>query len=291
MSRKKVSLLVLLFCMFTALCAEGREFRLGLISEKRAERKLKGYAPLAKYVAERLKDRGVTGGRLVLANDVDEMIQKIQKKEVDVVLESAFSSLKMLDKARMRPKLLVWKHGVKDYSTVFFVRKDSSVEGLSDLKGKVVALQDPGSTTAFLIPIAELKRRGLKVVRADGKASSSDVRYAFVEHEKNQVFWVLQKRAAAGAFGSDDWDEVQELGKRDLKVIHKTAPVLRYIASFHPDLPADLTNAIIAVLVQMDKDPEGRKILEAASRTKKVEPLSLSDYQSLKYVRRLMKEL
>lgn len=287
----KFSLLVLMLCFFTVLNAEGREFRLGIIGEKTVETKLQGYVHLTRYVAERLKTLGVTRGELVVTSNVDQMIQKIRKKEVDVVFESAFSTIKMLDKARMRPKLLVWKHGVKEYSTVFFVRNDSSIDELTDLQGKVVALQDPGSTTAFMIPIAELKRSGLKVVRADGKVPSTAVRYALAEHEKNQVFWVLEKRAAAGAFGSDDWDEVQELEKRGLKVIYKTEPVLRYIASFHPDLPIALTDSIVAIFAQMDKDPEGRKILEQASRIKKVEPLSLKDYQSLRYVRQLMKEM
>ena len=269
--------------------AEGREFRLGIVSDKPVEKKISGYAPLAKYVGDRLKPMGVTGGKVVVANDVDEMLQKIRDREVDVVLESAFPTLKMSEKTGMKPKLLVWKHGVRAYRTVFFVRKDSPITKLSELQGKVIVLKDPDSTSAFLLPTAELKRSGLKVAPSNAKVPPSTVRYVLVAHEKNQAFWVIQKRAVAAAFASDDWNDLTELEKRDLKVIHTTKPVLRYLASFHPDLPAALSRAIITILVQMDRDPTGRKILEDASETTKLEPLSAQDYRSLDYVRQLMK--
>ena len=269
--------------------AQAREFRLGIVSDKPVEQKISGHAPIAKYVAERLKPFGVTGGKVVVANDIDEMLQKIRKKEVDIVLESAFSTLRMSEKTGMKPKLLTWKHGIRDYRTVFFLRKDSPITKLSELKGKVIALQDPGSTSGFLIPTAELRQIGLKVAPSNAKAPRSAVRYVLVGHEKNQAFWVIQKKAAAAAFASDDWNELTELEKRDLKVIHKTKPVLRYLVSFHPDLPPDLSRAISTILVQMDRDPEGREIMGKASHIKKIEPLSVKDYRSLDYVRQLMK--
>lgn len=287
-SMKIWSFVFVLFTFGLTACVEGREFRLGIISDKPVEKKISGYAPVAAYVAERLKPLGVTGGKVLVAGNVDEMLQKIRKGEVDVVLESPFPTLTLSDKGGMKPKLLVWKHGVREYTTVFIVRKDSPIKKLSDLKGKAIALQDPGSTSAFLIPIAELKRRGLKVVPANGQVPPSAVGYVLVAHEKNQAFWVIQQKADAAAFASDDWNDVRELEKRDLKVIYTTEPVLRYLASFHPDLPPDLSKAIANILVQMGRDPEGRKILKGASGTTKIEPLSAQDFRSLDHIRQLM---
>lgn len=287
----RVSLLpLMLFTLAsTALLAEAREFRLGIISDKQVEKKLEKNAPFARYVAERLKSFGVTSGKVVVTKDVDAMLQKIGRKEVDVVLESAFSTIIMSEKGGMEPKLLVWKHGVREYRTIFFVRKDSPINDLVELKGKVIALEDTGSTSGFLIPISELKGKGLEVVASsDAKVPPSAVRYVLVAHEKNQVFWVTEKRADAGAFGSDDWEKVKKVERRDLKAIHATKPVLRYLASFHPGLPADLSRAISTILVQMDDNPEGKRILEDASGISKMEPLSAQDYKSLEYVRRLM---
>lgn len=285
----KIIALTLVLCFAAgSLSAQAREFRLGIISEKPVEKKISGYAPLARYVAERLKRFGVTGGRVIVAVSVEQMLQKIRRGEVDVVLESAFSTLVMSRKSGLTPKLLVWKEGEREYRTVFFVRKDSPIARLSDLRGRVLALQDPGSTSAFLIPMAELRRGGLKAVPLKGKGPASAVRYVFVPHEKNQAFWVIQKKADAAAFGSDNWDELGRLEKQELRLIHSSGPVLRYLASFHPRLSPDLSQAIAAVLVQMDRDPEGRRALSEASGTTKIEPLSARDLESLEDVRKLM---
>ncbi len=280
------SLLVAFGC--SSAFAEEREFRVGIISDKPVEKKLEEYAPLANYVAARLKKFGVTGGKVVVANDLKEMEQKIRNKEVDVIFESAFSTIQMREETGMRPRLLVWKHGIREYRTMFFVKKDSPITRLSQLKGKVIVLQDPRSTSAFLIPTVELKRAGLKVVPSNGKGKNSAVRYVLVGHEKNQAFWVIQKKADAAAFSSDDWESLTKREQSDLRVIHTTRPVLRYIASFHPALPAGLSDAVSDVLVGMDRDPEGQKVLALASRTKKIERLSAKDQKSLKYVKSIM---
>lgn len=274
----------------TLLCAtsQAREFRLGIISDKPVQAKLPDYAPVAVYVAERLKPMGITAGKVVVTENLDKMLRKIRNREVDVVFESAFSTLKMSSMAGMKPRLLVWKRGVRDYRTVFVVRKGSTFRGLRDLKGKSVALQDPDSTSGFLIPTAELKRTGLKIVGPSTNPPSGAVRYVLVAHEKNQAFWVLQKRVDAAAFSSDDWNDLPPRVRNDLKVIHTSSPVLRYVASFHPDLPAELGDAIAQTLAQMDRDPQGKRILAEASRTSKIEPLSPRDFESLDYVRRLM---
>ena len=266
--------------------AEAKEFSLGVISDKPAGR-IKDYGPVASYVAARLKGFGITGGKLVAAKNVDKMVEKIRKKEVDVVLESAFSTIEMKEKAGMMPKLLVWKKGEKEYRTLFFVRKDSPIQTLDDLKGKTIVFEDPASTSAYLLPKAELKRMGLAVLPMNQRGKPSAVRSVFAGEETNEVFWVIKKKADAGVFSSDDWKELSQKVKADLRIIHETKPVLRFVASFNPALPVELSNAISAILVRMHDDPEGRKILEKAAGTKKMELLSERDYQSLRYVQEL----
>lgn len=287
---KRLLLAAILCVASMPALAAGRTFRLGIITDKPVEKKIEGYAPMADYVAKRLKAFGVTGGKVVVAGDLDAMLQLIRKNEVDVVLESAVPTIRLSQKAGMKPKLLVWKHGVREYHTVYIARKDSGIADLKGLRGKLLALQDPGSTSAFLIPRAELKGVGLKLVPQDAVAPPAAVRYVLVAHEKNQAFWVIQKKADAAAFSSDDWAEFSEEEKRDLKVIHASRPVIRYLASFHPKLPKDLSAAISQILTGMDRDPEGKKILEKASETSKMEPLSAKDLESLEYVRRLMEK-
>jgi phosphonate transport system substrate-binding protein len=247
---------------------------------------------VAHYVGKRLVSFGVTSGKVVVAKDVQAMVEKIRQGEVDVVLQSAFPTIELREKTGLIPKLLVWRKGSSEYSSVFFVRQDSAIQNLSDLKGKTIVFEDPQSTSAYLLPKAELKGNGLVVLPAEGQTGNAEaVRYVFAREEKNQTFFVLKKRADAGAYSSDDWKEMPAGQKKELRLIHETRPVLRFLASFHPELPAELSHAIAAILTQMASDPEGGQILRGRAGLEQMEELTDGHYRSLEYVQGLVNSL
>jgi phosphonate transport system substrate-binding protein len=264
-----------------------RPLRLGLISDN-PEARIKEYMPLMNNAAARLKEFGIKEARILVAKDIDEMLKKIERNEVDIVFESAFSTVEMQDKAAMTPAMLVWRKGVREYKTLFFVRKESPAKSLSDLKGRTIVFEDPKSTSAYAIPKAALKRRGLTVLPLSEKKELKDaVRYLFAGEELNQAFFVIQKRADAGAFNTNDWNELSEKVRAELRIIHETEPMPRYIASFHPRLPERLRKAIEAVFEGMDKNPEGKDLLKRASRITKIERLTDADLNALKDIKEL----
>lgn len=265
-----------------------KTFALGLISDKPAGR-IEEYTPFVNYVAGRLKDFNISSGKVVVAKDIHEMFGLIEKGEVDMVFESAFSTIGMKEKG-MIPSMLVWRKGVREYRTLFFVRKDSPIKTISDLKGKTIVFEDPESTSGYFMPKAELKRMGMTPLPLDERKEIKDaVRYLFAGEETNQAFWVIQKRADAGAFNNNDWDELSEKVREDLRIIHETGAVPRYMASFPPAMPGGLRKAVEGILEEMDKNPEGQDALKKASGIKKIERLSEDDRKSLKYVKELMR--
>jgi len=54
----------------------------------------------------------------------------------------------------------VW-HGKTNYTSRFFVRKDSGFKRLEDLRGKNIAFVDPGSTSGYVYPMVMLIKKGL----------------------------------------------------------------------------------------------------------------------------------
>jgi phosphonate transport system substrate-binding protein len=287
---RKVALAFILLALALPSFAEGKEFRLGVISDKPVGR-INQYGPLARYVAKDLEKFGVTGGKMVIAKNSKAMAEKIRKGEVDVIFESAFAVIELREEAGIIPRLLIWKKGSSEYHSVIFVRKESPIQNLNDLKGKTIVFEDPLSTSAYLLPKADLRRTGLTVLPlGDKKGSAETVRFVFGEEETNQAFFVLQKRTDAGAFSSDDWRELPVREKNELRVIHESQPVLRYIAAFNPALPTDLSDAIASILIRMSSEPEGTKILKEA-RIGQIEELSDRDRRSLVEVQELIRLL
>ncbi len=123
----------------------------------------------------------------------------------------------------------------------------------------------------------------------DAGARPDAINYIFARREINQAFQVLQKKADAGAFSSNDWEELPAKGREELRIIYETMPILRFIASFRSSLPDNLQNAIIDILTEMHKDPEGFKALQSAQRTSKIKRLTDDNYKSLDYVKNLLK--
>ncbi|MFI5342452.1 MAG: phosphate/phosphite/phosphonate ABC transporter substrate-binding protein [Candidatus Methylomirabilales bacterium] len=54
----------------------------------------------------------------------------------------------------------VW-HGKTNYTSRFFVRKDSGIKRLEELRGKNIAFVDPGSTSGYVYPMVMLMKKGL----------------------------------------------------------------------------------------------------------------------------------
>ncbi len=288
--RKVVFAFILLALAFPSAFAAGKEFRLGVISDKPVGR-INQYGPLARYVAKDLEKFGVTGGKMVIAKDSEAMAEKLRKGEVNIIFESAFPVIELREEAGIIPRLLIWKKGSSEYHSVIFVRKESPIQNLNDLKGKTIVFEDPLSTSAYLLPKADLRRTGLTVLPlGDKKGPAEAVRFVFGGEEANQAFFVLQKKTDAGAFSSDDWKELPVGEKNALRVIHETKPVLRYIAAFNPDLPPELRDAIASVLTQISNDPEGIKILKKAD-IEKIEELSEQNLRSLRQVEELIRVL
>lgn len=265
-----------------------REIRLGLVSDRPVER-VKEYMTLVKYVADRLKDHGIDGWKVVVEKKLDDMNGRIRRGDVDFVFESACSTVEMMDRAGMVPELLVWRGGAREDRTLFFVLKDSPIRYLGDLRGKTIAFENAKSTSSYAVPKAELRKAGLTVVPAERTGSANAVRYAFAGSGANLPYWVFDGRADAGAFSTIDWDDMPEAIKSHMRVIHETKPVMRYVASFHPALPGNLKEAIIDILVRMDGDAEGRQALLEAYKIRKMERLTESDRQSIASVRGLRK--
>ncbi|MBN2885622.1 MAG: phosphate/phosphite/phosphonate ABC transporter substrate-binding protein [Chromatiaceae bacterium] len=273
--------------------ADGR-LRLGVVSERpdRPSEALEQYGPLNAYLERRLGDAGVRVADLVVARDLAEMAQRIEAGEVDALIEGVIPTLKLeRDTQRIRPSLLVWRKGQRQYHSLFFVRRDSPITGLQDLAGKTIAFESKRSTSAYFVPLFRLRDAGLEVVPAESEAPSPEaLRYHFVGSELNQAYWVHDGRADAGAFNDGDWERTPAAIREELRVIARTPPLLRWLVSFSTDLAPEIEQAVSEVLLEMHLNPEGLATLAAAARIVKLEHLTDDDRANLAYWARVFEE-
>jgi len=133
------------------------------------------------------------------------------------------------------------------------VPEDSSIQTLQDLNGKDVAFVTPDGFTGYWLPMDALLRAKVKinvVFTGNQEASSAQLR--------------VNKVAAAGVNSS----VMARYGRREAFAYRAlwTSEIYQDLCIMaNPKVPADKVAAVRAALVNMVKDPEGRKVLEAGA--------------------------
>ena len=253
------------------------------------------FEKMSKYLSKHLdlNEFGYSGVSGKITNGMDEMVALIKNKEVDLVAESAVSTLILHDKAGTTPILDLWKSGLREYNTVFFTLKESPIQSIKDLNGKLIALEYGRSTSAFVMPMGELNAQGYKVALVkEGEEDSrpkQGIGYIKVGHSINQAHWVFQKKADFAAFGSHDWKDLPEGLRSKMRIFHEGPMVPRFIISAQSGLPKKAIDKINDAFVKMDQDDDGKAALKSFAKATKVEILTVKDLEQIEKIRPSLK--
>ncbi|WP_460812199.1 phosphate/phosphite/phosphonate ABC transporter substrate-binding protein [Luteimonas pelagia] len=257
---------------------DGHVLVIGRISDdpKAHYRQLKG---LLDYVVPRMADVGIREGRILMARDAQQMASFLRRGRVDWVTETAATGVMLQERAAARPLLLTERDGVSRYHTVFFSRRDSGVDALSDLPGHSVAFQRPNSTSAYFVPAAEMLSEGLVLEPLLSPVDRPDapvVGYLFARSELNVATWVHKGLVDAGAVSNLDWANPQRMPpafRDDLQIIARSGEYPRAIELVRGDLDPRVANRLREVLLEAAGDPDAHEALMRFFRTTRFLPL------------------
>lgn len=247
---------------------------------------------LGRYLVENSND--IERNETLLARDNEEMIEFLRKGKVDLVSETPFSAVLYEQAAGAQIALRQWKGGRPSYRTLFFTRKDGSIEQLGDLAGQLIAFEDRGSTSGFFVPKATLVDSGLTLKFADQPRSGTDVGYFFADSEVNTVAWVARGKADAGVISDVHWEDESRAPsglKKDLRIFHTTPEIVRSVMVVRPGLDDERLEDIVDILLGMHQSDAGRDVLEDFYKTKQFDRLVGEAEASLDHVRSLFDRL
>jgi phosphonate transport system substrate-binding protein len=229
--------------------------------------------PLLDYVVPRMADVGIREGRVLMARDAQQMASYLRRGEVDWVTETPGTGMLLQDRARAEPLLLTERNGVRRYRTVIFARRDSGIARLEDLRGSSVAFQHGSSTSAYFVPAMDLLGRGMTLNMLLSPMDRPDPRavgYVYARSELNVASWVHKRLVDAGAMSDLDWNDAERLPasfRRDLRIVHTSAPYPRALEMVRGDLPPAVRLRLAEVLQQAARDPNAAPALRAFFRT------------------------
>ena len=248
--------------------------------------------PLLDYVVPRMRDVGVTEGRILMARDAQQMASYLRRGRVDWVTETAGTAMQLQQDARAQPLLLTERNGVNRYHTVFFARRDSGIDSLRDLRGRSIAFQNPASTSAYFVPATEILRLDLPMeilLSPMDRPPAGSVGYLFARSELNIATWVDKRLVDAGVMSNLDWDNPKRMPpayRRAMKVVHQTSDYPRAVEMVRGDLDERVRDRLRQVLVEAANDPDAREPLLRFFKTTRFLPIDAQDRQALDALRK-----
>ncbi len=242
---------------------------LGDISDN-PQKKIRRFQPLASYLAANLSQ--VDRGKVKIAPNIDIMIEWLKSGEVDLYIDSPYPAMLAINNAGAKPILRRWKKGSAEYLSLIFTMSDRNINSLSDLKGKIIAFDDPFSTTGYMLPLAKLLESGLNPLEKSLPNTSvpdNAVGYVFSYEDENSIEWLLSGKVAAAAMDNQSFDKLSAEIKEKAIVLAETEKIARNLVMVRGDLPPDQIDAISSILLEMDRTAEGKAVLEKFAQTTK----------------------
>lgn len=158
--------------------------------------------------------------------------------------------------------------GKPEYYSFIIVRKESPIREIKDLEGKRIALSDPLSNSGYFYPMFLVREMG-----KDPNTFFSQTLFTY-SHD-GSILAVMEGIADVAAVDSliydYELDHNAELGQ-SLRIIHKSPPFgINPIVSSRRT-PKGIVEAVRQILLDMDQDEEGRRILELLRIDSFIEP-------------------
>jgi len=268
------------------LAAEDRVLIFGRVHDDPV-RSIRDRQEFVDYMAKKLAPLGVTGGKIMVVEKIRLLGQALKEGKVDLFHDSVVPSMVLSKWAGSIPILRQWKYGEADYAGIIVVKKNSGIDTLADLKGKVVAFEEPHSTSASVLPRMLLEEKKLKLVeiKSPGTVKPDAVGYVYGEDGSAMNRLITDRVDAATSLDR----EVQRLKpeiRETIKIIGRTISVPRQIISVRKDLDPKIVKALKEVLLNMEKDPEGQGVLKQQQNTTNIDEIPPGSLERLKYVER-----
>ncbi|MBL4595177.1 MAG: phosphate/phosphite/phosphonate ABC transporter substrate-binding protein [Robiginitomaculum sp.] len=230
--------------------------RIGTIGDS-ATKLIFRFQPTATYLAEQLSDDQTKyDGKVVIAESVENMISLIDNNEIDLFLESPFTTISIMDKTDIKPLLVRWKQGASSYHTVFLSTTNSNISSLQDEKIKTWIFESRESSSGYLLPLSHMYQNNILNESFDDR-----FKFVFSGEDKNTGVWLLEGKGDVGAMSNLDFDDLPDSIKTDLIIIDETIDVSRHVVSFNSNMDSIMVDKIHEIFLNMKNDPEGLEIM------------------------------
>ncbi len=273
---KKIAVIILLTVLLLpfppAAQADQKKILIGLIPEMNIFKQKQRFKLLGDYLS---KKTGIPV-ELTILSRYGNIIESFSSEKMDGAFFGSFTGALAIQKLGVVPLARpVNPDNSSTYKGYLFVRKDSGIKTINDMKGRKMAFVDKAATAGYVFPLAWLRDNGITDIdRFFGE-------YYFTGSHDAAVMAVLNRKADIGAAKNTIYDRVRKDDPRvdrELAILARSPEVPSNGLCVRKDLDAKVRTALKDALLNLHNDPDGRQVLEKFGVLKFIETTA-QDYQ------------
>jgi phosphonate transport system substrate-binding protein len=233
-----------------------KELLLGIEPEHNIFDQMERYRYLADYLSDQL---GVKV-KLTIMSRYGEVIKRFKTLKLDGAFLTSYTATMGIKELHLVPVTnSVNPSGESTSQGYIFVRKDSGIRNVMDMKGGNIVFVDPATMEGYLFPLAFLQQHGVKDINKFFQ------RQYFSGSHVSAIFAVLDGRADIGAAKDTFYNDLVSKDpsiEQELEIVARSPKVPEVTLCIKSEIDQDLRENLGHVLVNMDKTPDGIKVLQ-----------------------------
>ena len=273
---KVVILLIFSFLVFAAapLHAVDRELRVAFIPLENPEKLISNVKPAMDFL-EKEMGRKI---RYFITLNYSAAVEAMISKKADVSFMSPLPYVLANKYSGVEAVLGEIYDGKSYYYSRIFVRKDSGIKKLSDLKGKTIAYVDPISSSGFMYPHDIFTRAGLVNGGMEKPEGGFFRRVYFAGGDQQAINSVVGGFVAAAGVSQYALNLLRPEQRDQVVAIAQSAGIPSHNVVVRKGLEPEIRRKFIAAMMKMNR-PENRGLLRALYGTDGYVKVDHSRYQ------------
>lgn len=276
LTRKSYVALIVSICILSISgIARAETITIGTISAYPVE-EARTFRPFTDFLAAQLAGDGIEGVEIKVAGDIAEAAEMLKAKQIDFFIDSSVTASVVNNLSGSKFLLRRWKKARAKYRSVIFVNADRGINSLDDLIGKVVAFEEPFSTSGYILPALAMLRSGLKLSPIESNRSqppTGTIGYVMANDNETQMAWLERDLVAAVAMAEGDFKDFSKSALKPLRLIHTTPYVPYHVITHRADLESQYVQSVKRVLLSADQTSTGKQALQKFERTTKFDEI------------------
>lgn len=247
-----------------------KEYVVGIHPLHNPQRLFEVYGPIVAYIEARIPGAKF---KLEASRNYEEFDKKLYDGHFDFAMPNPYQTVRSLSHSY---RVFAKMGDDENFRGIILVRKDSGINQVTDLKGKVVSYPAVTALAATMMPQYYLHTHGIDVNR--------DIENRYVGSQESSIMNVLRGHVAAGATWPVPWKTfVQENPALADQLLVKwqtgTLPNNGWVV--RKDVPADVAARFAGVLLSLHQSQAGRELL-ARLPVSKFEAATENTYQPVR---------